>query len=80
MDNEATEYVLFADLSVGDVLVRSNGQRAEVIGAPEEWEDTFGRTLSRVWCRVLDGSDRAGWVPYGPKGHTLRLVRQEVRN
>ncbi|MGW1976461.1 hypothetical protein [Streptomyces sp. NPDC001889] len=73
----ATESVLFEDVAVGDVLVRGchDGRRAEVLGPAEDCTDRFGRAMRRLWCRAMDGSDREGWVEYGPNGHTLRQLR-----
>ncbi|WP_432156068.1 hypothetical protein [Streptomyces sp. bgisy153] len=72
----ATEDVAFADLRVGDVLVRGygDGRRAEVVRPAEDFIDRFGRNMRRLWCRALDDSGREGWVEYGPGGRTLRQI------
>jgi hypothetical protein len=70
-----TDGVDFDQLAVGDVLVRGEGdcRRAMVLRPPEGWTDLFGRRMSKLWCRALDGTGREGWIAYGPGGRTRRV-------
>lgn len=71
-DPEAAEYVDADSLAVGDVIAYRDKPRAEVLRPHEPFEDRFGRTMHRYWCRALDGSDREGWVEFGPGGRLPR--------
>ncbi|MFB6881263.1 hypothetical protein ACFCY8_10555 [Streptomyces noursei] len=67
------ELVAYEDLGVGDVLVRGYGagRRVEVMSAPQDITDRFGRRIRRLWCRSLaDG--QAGWVEYHPGEQVVR--------
>lgn len=69
---------VFADsLKPGDrCAVRSDGENPyEVLRPKEPAKDMFGRSGHfQYWCRALDGSNREGWVPFGPGGITWRLT------
>jgi hypothetical protein len=56
------------DIRIGDKIAYEGRPRAVVMREAEPYTDGFGRALQAFWCRSEDGSDREGWVPFGPGG------------